>query len=165
MVYRAYLTGTPDLELPISSLQCRRDAAGTSLVLTAPGLDAATIAAIEARETGDIIVKRGIRFADGTEQIDEMFRMPLTGLRYDLGSQSGSASLTAADVTPAGGYTRTLTDINYRNTIAANRRIRCAVDTYLLPGDTANLGGGETMTVAEIVYSIGPDSASMEVAE
>ena len=37
--------------------------------------------------------------------------------------------------------------------------------TRVLPGDTANLGGGETMTVAEIVYSISPDSASMEVAE
>jgi len=43
--------------------------------------------------------------------------------------------------------------------------VRCAVDTFLRPGDTADLGAGETMTVAELTYSVTPTSASMEIAE
>jgi len=45
------------------------------------------------------------------------------------------------------------------------RRVRCAVDTYLAVGDTADLGGGETLIVTEIVYNISPETALMEIAE
>jgi hypothetical protein len=164
-VYRLYLTGTPNIELPIASLQCRSDLNTLTLSLVVPALTSALISAIESRITGELVVLKGLRFPSGTEQIDEMLRVPLDSLRYDLGQQSGSASLSGTVANSGGGRVRTLNGISYRNTIGGVRRVRCAVDTYLQPGDTANLGGGETLVVAEIVYAINPNQSTMEIVE
>lgn len=164
-VYRLYLTGTPHIELPLSSLQCRSDRNTLTLSLVVPGVTSDLIAAIEARLTGELVLMKGIRFENGIEQIDEMLRVPLDSLRYDLGPQSGSASLAGTIANSGGGRVRTLNGISYRNTIGGVRRVRCAVDTYLQPGDTANLGAGETLVVTEIVYSVSLDQATMEIVE
>lgn len=164
-IYRLYLTGSPNIELPISSLQCRSDLYSLTLYLVVPWLTSDLIAAIEARLTGELVLFKGIRFPNGTEQIDEMLRVPFGSLRYDMGPQSSSASISGTIANSGGGRTRTLNGINYRNTIGTTRRVRCAVDTYLQPGDTANLGNDETLIVAEIVYNIGTDQSTMEIVE
>lgn len=164
-VYRLFLTGTPNIELPISSLQCRADLNSVTLSLVVPALTSALVAAIESRLAGELMLMKGIRFPSGAEEIDEMIRVPLDSLRYDLGPQSGSASLSGTSATTGGGRARTLNGISYRNTIGGVRRARCSVDTYLQPGDTANLGGGETLVVAEIVYNINTRQATMEISE
>lgn len=164
-VFRLYLTGTPTIELQLASISCRRGYGTVALSVVCPYLTSTQITEIEARlTTGELVIKRGIRFA-GYEQTDEMLRVPIQSLRWDAGANNASATLSGQTTETANAKTRTVTGISYRNLYQGNRRIRCAVDTYLRPGDTADLGSGETMTVASIVYSIYPDNASMEISE
>jgi hypothetical protein len=165
-VYRATLSGTPDLSVPLSSISLRRDAAGAALTLVSPGADPDQIAGLIARSEGTLILWRGVRFPDGLEQIEPMLEVQLATLRYDIGARSGSVTLAGSlDEAPGAAKTRRLRGISYRSESNGLRRVRCAIDSYLAPGDTADLGGGETLTVAEIVYAIDATDATMEVAE
>lgn len=164
-IYRLYLTGTPDLELAISSINCRYDNNTVTLTAVVPAVSISIIESIEDRLDGELVLYRGIRLSDTIEQINEMIRVSFDNLRYDLGSSSGSATLQGSADNAASSNTRTIRGISYRNTINNLRRIRCEVDTYLRPGDTADLGNGETLTVSEIVYSIDTTQAIMEISE
>lgn len=166
-IYRVTLSGTPDLDIPISSFTIRRNAVSISLSIVSPKADAAQIDDLIERSEGTLILWRGVRFLDGTEQLEPMLAVDLAGrLRYDIGSRSGSVTLTGeTEADAATARTRTLRGISYRSATNGSRRVRCAVDTYLRPGDTADLGGGETLTVAEITYSVSVTAATMEVAE
>lgn len=166
-VYRCILTGgTGDIELPLANFQCRKTTTGISLAVTCPALTSTQLTAIQSRTAGNILIRRGIRFRDGTEQVDELVRAAFSTLRWDAGSRSASASLAGQSTAPTvNSKTRALQGISYRNLSGGVRRIRCAVDTYLAVGDTADLGGGETLVVAEIVYNISPETALMEIAE
>jgi hypothetical protein len=87
-------------------------------------------------------------------------------MRYDYGSRSGSITLSGSSALVSGfTKTRLITGISYRNEINGIRRIRAMVDTYLQPGDTADLGNGETLTVSEITIYIDEGSAVMEFTE
>jgi hypothetical protein len=167
-IYRATLSGTPDLTLAISSFSVRRDVSGVSLSVVSPITDGAQVDAILARASGTLTLWRGVRFLDGTEQLEPMLSVPLAGgIRYDMGAKAASATLSGETVEPIAPtvLTRTLRGISYRSESSGARRVRCAVDTFIRPGDTADLGGGETMTVAELVYNVSAFAASMEVAE
>lgn len=166
-VFRLYLSGgTGTIELPLSWFTCRRGTGSVSIDASCPGITADQIDEIADRTAGEVIVYRGIRFGDGTEQIDEMVRAAFATLRYSRGAGSASASLAArSDAETADPKTRAMHGISYRQTSEGIRRIRCDIDTYLMPGDTADLGGGETMTVAELVYTVGADQAFMEITE
>lgn len=164
-VYRLFLTGTPALELPMQYFQCRRTATGLYLSVNGPLPDSDTLDIIAA-SAGDLVIYRGVRLTDGSEIIDELLRAPFTRLRYDVGRRSATLSLEGETATvEVWRAARTLAGITYRNEQDGRRRVRCAVDTYLRIGDTVNLGGGETMVAAEIVYSVSPTQASMEVVE
>lgn len=54
--------------------------------------------------------------------------------------------------------------ISYRYSSEGKRRIRCAI-ADIQPGDTVNLGGGETMEVTEVSYEIRPTRGEMELSE
>lgn len=166
-IFRLYLTGgTGTIELPLSSFSCRRGNGQTRLSAVCPALTTDQIDAIEARASGNLIVKTGPRFADGTEQLDEMIVAPFSALRWDAGSQSASATIDGvATAVAENPKTRLMRGIIYRNARNGLRRVRCAVDTYLSPGDTADLGAGETLVVSEISYQVSPDQAVMEIAE
>jgi hypothetical protein len=166
-IYRLYLTGgTGTIELPLSSFSCRRGNGQLTLSAVCPALTLSQLTAIEARTAGDVIVKSGPKFVDGTEQLEEMLRAPFSSLRWDSGSGSASGTIEAkATALAANPKTRTLRGISYRNAINGLRRVRCAVDVYLAPGDTADLGAGETLIVSEISYQVSPEQAVMEVAE
>jgi hypothetical protein len=165
-VYRATLSGSPALAVPISSVSLRRNLTGSSLSLVSPDASAAQIAALLARSGGTLTLWRGVRAIDGTEHLDVLLAAPLTGLRYDLGARSGSVILSA-DLTQAslGGQTRPVRGISYRNQQDGKRRVRAAVDSYLIPGDVADLGGGETLTIVEMTYSVDVGQSNMEIAE
>lgn len=166
-VYRLYLTsGAGPIELPLASISCRKTSGGTALTAISPGLTAAQIAAIDARTDGMLIVKRGVRLADGTEMLDVLVSVPLNTFRWDAGGRSASGTLLGKAVAAAvNTKTRRLQGVSYRNANDGVRRVRCAIDTYLAVGDTADLGGGETLIVAEITYSITPTLATMELGE
>lgn len=166
-VYRLYLTGgSGTIELSLASLQVRRNAASTWLSVVVPSPTPAILTAIEDRADGDLIVMRGVRFPDGTEQTESFFRAAYTALRYDLGGRSASLTLEATEAGAVStGYTRPARAISYRAAAKGRRRVRCAVDTYLRPGDLLDLGGGETLIVGGLTYQINPHSAVMEVSE
>jgi hypothetical protein len=167
-IYRATLSGSPDLTLALSSFSVRRDVSGVSLSVVSPITDSAQVDDILARVSGTLTLWRGVRFLDGTEQLEPMLSVPLAGgIRYDLGAKAASATLSGETVEPIAPtvQTRTLRGISYRSESSGARRVRCAVDTFIRPGDTADLGGGETMTAADLVYNVSAFAASMEVAE
>ena len=164
-VYRLFLTGTPDLELLISSFQVRRNTDRRWLSVVVPAADSAVIAGIDARAAGSLVLMRGVRMDDGTEQIDEMLRVPLTGIRMDSGANRASATLDGSGVETVIPKTRLLRGISYQAVDDGRRRVRCEVDTYLAPGDTADFGDGNSLTVGELVYTVNPISATMEVTE
>ncbi len=166
-LYRLFLTGdTGPIELPLGSFQCRRTSGSLSLSVVCPGVTEAQLDAIALRTDGDLVIYRGLKFSSGAEQSDEMIRAALATPRVDQGSARTSISLDGESSDPVvNAQTRTLRGISYRAFSAGKRRVRCAVDTWLAPGDTADLGAGETLIVASIVYTVSPDDAVMEVAE
>jgi hypothetical protein len=165
-VYTLTIEGETDLALPLASIQCRRNTTSTTITAVVPSATAAIISEILARDGEDLVIRRGVRFFDGSSMVDEMFRSPLSGIRFDVGARSGSVTLSGSLSAGASiSRPRTLRGISYRAMSGGLRRVRCAVDTYLSPGDVALLGGSETMVVAEMTYSITPSSAMMEVSE
>lgn len=166
-IYRVYLTGgTGTIELPVSYLTVRRDATSAAITVTCPSITNAQVDAILERTAGTIIVKAGVRFSDGVEQLAEMARASYESIRWDAGSRSSSATLTGRSAgLVANPQTRAARGISYDNLTGGRRRVRCAIDPHLAPGDTLDLGGGETMTVGELTISISASSAVMEAAE
>ena len=167
IIYRCYLTGgTGTIEIPISSFQSRRRTdTPVWLSVVSPAATDAMVTDINARSAGQIIIKRGVKYPDGSEQLDELMRADFESLRIDKGATSASLSLTGRSTETSTAKTRVLQGISYRPTNDGTRRVRCAVDTYLAPGDTADLGGAETMPVNEVVIWVSPQQAYMEAAE
>lgn len=165
-VWRVRFLDAPDLALALKSIQLSADIGETRITLVVALPSAALSAALETLVGSDIELLRGVRFGDGSEQLDVLATATLATTTVDIGSSSASATLTATRATPASsGQTRRILGISYRNTRDGRRRIRGAVDTYLLPGDSADLGNNELMTVAEISIYVSPTSATMEIAE
>jgi len=165
-ICRLFLTGTPDLELPLSSLSLRANAGGVYVSVVSPGATLDTVAAIEARDGGNVQVYRGVRFPDGTEQLELLVDAPLTHVSYDLGARSGSLSLMGR-VASAVDYakTRQVRHLSYRNESAGIRRIRAAIDTQLRVGDTVQLAGGELLIISNITITVSATQAVMEISE
>lgn len=164
-IYRLYLTGTPWLELALESFTVRRVVGSQSLSVVSPLPSLAGFTAIEARVDEELVLMRGIKLADGTEQLDEMLRVALDGIRADLGASSASATLDGAMVTEANDASRTLRGISYRAMQDGQRRVRCEVDIYLTPGSVAVVTEGESFTVGEVVCTVSASAATMEVVE
>jgi hypothetical protein len=166
-VFRLRLSGgTGTIELPLSSFTCRRGLDYLSVSIVCPGLSSAQLTQIEARLSGTLSILTGPRFSDGLEQLDPILSVPMGTLRWDQGARSASATLDGRlDNPPSHPKTRVLRGISYRNIHDGRRRVRCVLDTYLAPGDTADLGAGETLLVGDITYSVSKDSAVMEIAE
>jgi hypothetical protein len=165
-IYRLFLDGSPPLELPVISVSIRRNLLECSLsVVTAPpSLD--TLDAIEARNGNDLILYRGVRFAADNEQLNVLLQTPLTGIRVDRGGRSLRVSMEGrADEAVAEGQPRLLRGVSYRSLSDGLRRVRCEVDTYLRPGDVADLGAGEIMFAGEITITVTASTEAMEVTE
>lgn len=164
--WRLVFPAEPLLSLALRSVQIRHQDATIALTLVVPLPDPAAITALEGLLGDAMEVWRGVRFLDATEQMESMLSVTLETVTADLGTTSASATLTGSGASVVGQVkTRALRGISYRNLRDGLRRVRCAVDTYLRPGDTADLGGGETMVVREITLFADPTTATMEVVE
>lgn len=166
-IYRLYLAadGYDDLELPLSSFSAnRRNGEPTYLYVVIPS-PVPYISAITDRVGGEIVLHSGFATPD-TEAMTELMRVDFDSFRYDLGARSGSASLTGhSTVSFSNPKTILLQGVSYKNVTDGIRRVRCYPDMWLAPGDTADLGGGETFVVDFISYTISPNQATMEVSE
>jgi len=165
-IYRATLSGTTAYECAISSFNILKTTESQSLSIVVPFLTSSQITEIESRIGNNIILYRGVKFSSGIEQLELMLSVTFDSVRYDYGANSGSLTLSgSSDLVTGFTKTRAIAGISYRNEINGIRRIRARVDTYLQPGDTADLGDGETLTVAEVTIYINEGSAVMEFTE
>jgi len=175
IIYTCTLTGDgespalDDLDLPMSSFQGRmRDGEASYLSCVIPNATDYE-EDITARQNGDIVVKQGYKFSDGTMQLEEIARVDFETLAIDQGARSASAtivghrtttSITVKDITVEG--------VSYY-ALQANtkRRIRAKFDTFLRIGDNCIYGTGDSdyMTVGYISYIVDTTQAIMEVTE
>ncbi len=163
-VYRFYLD---DLVIPVSSIQMRRrDGDPTYIAVVVPSSDYDTDeAAISARSGGVMVVKRGFRFQDGREQLEEIGRATLESVGGSKTATRGEFNLTGhKTLTNQAPKTVALTGASYRNLTDGKRRYRCLPHNFLQPGDTVVING-ESFTVGVITYTIGTDGERMEVSE
>jgi hypothetical protein len=159
-VYALYLGG---VLLPFSSITARRDVGGLSLSVTIPSASAELLAAVAANEGGVLRVLRGPRLPDGSLQLDGLWSAVLDTWSYRAGATAGSITLQASAATVLQtARPRALHEVSYAGSDRGVKRARCRIDTYLQPGDLALLGGGQTLVVNELTYSIQPGQAFME---
>lgn len=149
-----YTCALAGLAIPLSSWSLRRDGSGHALTLVTPAYDLAE-AIIAGLGEPITLIQTGVSVVSA----------PLEGVRLDRGASSFSLTLTArSEALPDGGMVQALTGISYRAVSGGLRRVRCAVDLDIEPGDTCDLGGGETLVVAELTARADAASAVMELA-
>jgi len=164
-LYRCYLTGTTWLELPIESITCYQSENGGSLSVVCKNITYEQIAEISERTDGDIIIKRGFSIGQ-QEQYDVFLVAIFTEFDSIFTTTDSSITLTGTLSAPTvDTKEREIQQISYRTATDGIRRIRCSIDTYLCPGDTALLGGEESLVISSMTYYISPDSAFMEISE
>jgi hypothetical protein len=165
-VYRCTLTGTTDLELPISTFQARlRDGTPAYLQVTVPN-GSAYIDEVQARTTGEIVVEKGLQFASGYTQYEELSRVDFDSLAYGRGPFNYTMTLSGNKTTTnTAPKTVTLTDVSGVSLQAnGNRRVRCGVDFFARPGDTVEWES-TSMTAGLITITVGRGTAYTDITE
>lgn len=168
-VYSCVLTGAPDglsdLTLPMSSFQARmRDGDPSYLSVVVPS--SVTYAAdIAARSNGEIVISKGYKFTDDTEQMEEIIRSSYDSIQVNRGARSDSLTMTGYKTTSSSApKERTLDGVSYYGLQAdGKRRVRADLDLFLRVGDTAIYGDGATdyFIVGTISYFVGAEPLQM----
>jgi hypothetical protein len=168
-VFRVYLIlpGEPDLELPANSFQARNRLTTRNYLAVVVPDPLPYIDAISARRAGRLVVKAGFALVDGTEVLQEIASGVFSDFRYDLGPFNGSATLVGYDYrAPGAPLVRPARGISFRGKDNSGaRRVRCELDMYLNPGDTVELGDGETLLVDQVAYTVNASQATMQISE
>lgn len=175
VIYTCTLTGdgespaVSDLTLPMSSFQGRmRDGDPSYISAVIPNC---MIYAddILARQNGDIVIKKGYRFQDGSTQLEEIARVDFESVRIDKGSHSASATISGhKTISSTSVKTVTVEGVSYYCLQAdGKRRVRALLDLFLRIGDTCVYGTGvsDYMTVGYITYTVSTNQTIMEVTE
>lgn len=172
VIYVCVLTGEndgqEDVEIPISSFQARmRDGSPSYIAASIPDIE--TYADdIAARPNGEILIKKGYLFSDGSRQLETIARVDYEDLRYDIGAHSSTGAISGHSTQSAtAAKTVAMSGVSYECLQAdGKRRVRCDVDLFLRPGDAATWNSGDDqMVVGQIVYIVNPDFAWMEITE
>lgn len=100
------------------------------------------------------------------EQVSEVLRAGYSSLRWNEGTATATLALEGkTDGIAEDPKTRALSGIAAYRISDGVREAECSVDFYLEPGDTADLGDGETFIVGQIIYAVSPTRAYMTVSE
>jgi hypothetical protein len=163
-LYRLYLSqvgGDDLLSLPMASLECRRRlGASTWLAVTVPAVESALLAAINARNGGEIVVYAGTETAMG-----EFLRATVTNIAVDDSRFNRVAILTGRVIpTPFDAASYDLTAVSMRGKLSGARIAVCAVDPRIRPNDTV-FDGAESWIAGMITYRIAPNSGTMRITE
>jgi hypothetical protein len=169
-IYLCVLTGAADgladLLLPISSFQSiiRSDSFSYLSVVVPNSIDYA--AGILARTNGDIVIRKGYRFSDGTTQTEEICRAAYANLQIARGGRRDSAILSGYKAVEAtASKVVSIAKVRAARLQANGKRVlEGAPDLFLRVGDTAS-DGTESFVVGEIDYSVGGGGALMKVVE
>lgn len=170
IIYRMYLTGaadaTSDVELPVSSFQSRlRNNKPTYLSIVVPNGEV-WADSVATRPNGQIVVKRGARYVDGSEQLVEIVRADLENVSDDGGGRNRTLTLRGHQTTDHGTPKGiTLQSVTFRQSTGSGRKFRSELDLNLRPGDTVTYDG-ESFVSDLITYIVSVDSGEMmEVSE
>lgn len=174
VIYYCILTGAEngvaDVYLPISSFQARmRDGEPSYLSCVVPSsLLYADL--VEERSEGEIIIRKGYRFDDGSEQTEEIIRVDYEYLQIDRGSQSDSLTITGhKTITSTAPKDWTVQGVSFFGVNTdGKRRIRADIDLFLRCGDVCiyGIGASDYFIVGLISYSVqAAGYVSMEVGE
>ena len=122
---------------------------------------------IQARTSGEVVIKRGYLMPDGSRNLEEIIRTNFEYVTYDQGARSASASITAYKVQSfRSPKRREITGVSYVGADSqGRRRLRATMDLFLRPEDTCIYGDGEEMRVGTITYIVDDRSAVMHVTE
>lgn len=175
VIYTCTLTGdgespaVSDLTLPMSSFQGRmRDGDPSYISAVIPNC-MVYADDILARQNGDIVIKKGYRFQDGTTQLEEIARVDFESVRIDQGSKSASATISGhKTISSSSVKTITVEGVSYYCLQAdGKRRVRALLDLFLRIGDTCVYGTGTSdyLTVGYITYTVSVNQTIMEVTE
>ncbi len=175
IIYTCTLTGDgespalSDLVLPMSSFQARmRDGDPSYLGCVIPNC-MVYADEITARANGDIVVKKGYRFSDGSVQLEEIARVDFESVRIDQGARSASATISGHKTTSSSNSKEvTVQGVSYYCLQAdGKRRVRALLDLFLRIGDNCIYGSnpGDKMIVGYITYTVSTTQTLMEVVE
>jgi hypothetical protein len=172
LMYECILTGdgdgVDDVTLPISSFQLRaRDGEPSYLSVVIPN---ATEYAddVLARVNGDIVVKMGYQFEDGTNKTEEIARVNYESIQIDTGARSSSMTLTGHKTVTSTASKMITSGVQYYGIAASGkRRIRTTPNIFLSPGDICVYGEGpnDYFIVGTITTTVSTIQASTEVGE
>jgi len=163
--------GTDDVEIPMASFQARmRDGDPSYLAAVVP--DSATYEPyVTARSNGDLEIRKGVEWPDGTRQMEIIARAGFEHLYLDRGARNDSMTIVGYRTESATSpKERAVSGVSYY-ALQANgkRRLRCELDLFLRVGDTCIFGTGEadSLVVGAIQYTVQavPAMAVMEVTE
>jgi len=163
--------GLDDLILPIASFQATMRDGDPSYVSCVIPNSAAYEADILARTSGEILIKNGVRYADGTEQVETIARATYEAMRIDRGAGSDSVTLSGHKTTTSTSSTEYVMDgVSYYSLQNNGKRtIRASLNTFLRVGDVCIYGTGGTdyFTVDSIIYwgAANPPMLFMQVTE
>ncbi len=152
-----------DIEIPISSFQCRRrDGSPTYLSVVIKDVDNYADE-IVARSTGDMKIELAYELYGSEVNRAVLTTVDLEDIQIDEGGTSKSITLTGhrtISYTPKQITIRNLA--HYRIKDGKYRYRSARPDPYLAPGDTV-VADGSTFEVDQVSYIIGVDSQSMEI--
>lgn len=168
LIYVCTLTGTTDLELPISSFQGRlRSGSNTYLSIVIPGITLAS--EIADRADGQLIIEVAYLFNGEVRQRTEIIRVNLEDIRIYNGKDSKSITLVGYRQETYTPKEVDLENATYYAITNGEYRYRFATPNLELnPGDTVNIG--EDSFVANVIsYYVsvteGLAETRMEVSE
>lgn len=164
--FKFVLTGQPNVEIPISSFQCRLRASDPSfLSVTIPGSTYADEIADRSTD-GKLRLFKGYYDKQGNVEQEDLIAEAILD-NVDIQESVGNylIILNGHIIKNYGAKAITLTGVSYRNEIDGVVRLRFPyVDTEVKPGDTLT-AGSDTITIDEVVYSMNPSLQQMEVVE
>ena len=157
--------GTTDIEIPVSSIQCRRrNGEPTYLFVNIP--DITNSSAIAARPNGDMIVEMSYWYDEQDNLRTEIARATMEDVRMDEGGQNQTITLSGHKT--EAWVPKTITtdgSSTYRAINKGKLTHRLAEpDTFINPGDTVTVDS-DTFVVGNISIIIGSMQQTMEVAE
>ncbi|WP_375191794.1 RCC1 domain-containing protein [Marinobacter sp.] len=158
--------GLNDLDLSISSWQATNQA-GTRQSYLQAVIPAAVdlIDEIEARQDGELILKKGFRFSDGTVRAEEILRSNFDTFRYDRGPSSFSVTVSGyLGGKQSQNASRTLKGVRSINLTNGKYRVRADIDLFLQPGMTVT-ADNVTLKADFINYYVSDADKFCEVSE
>lgn len=162
-----YQATVGEVAVPVSSFQSTMRLTGQSFVqMVVPDGDA-YIDALAPAAGATMTVAKGYRYADDSlSPLEPIAQAPFQQLRSDDGANGMTLTLSGYGLFESAGLrVRPLRGVTYRSVNQGNRRVRCEIDLFLRPGDTAVDSDGAQFSVATIQYFVGAASDFMEVMQ